>query len=64
MEAIEAIEKLYERRGGITGISTGFVELDRMTNGLHAAEMIVIAAPPEHGQNGFRHEHCRACSRA
>jgi replicative DNA helicase len=33
MEAIEAIEKLYERRGGITGISTGFAELDRMTNG-------------------------------
>src|SRR2546421_7356330 len=28
MEAIEAIEQLYERRGGITGISTGFAELD------------------------------------
>src|SRR5205823_10577799 len=29
MEAIDAIEQLYERRGGITGISTGFAELDR-----------------------------------
>src|SRR5262245_29053233 len=28
MEAIESIEKLYERRGGITGIGTGFVEFD------------------------------------
>src|SRR5437899_2715011 len=46
MEAIESIEKLYERKGGITGISTGFVEFDRMTSGLHAAEMIVIAARP------------------
>src|SRR4030081_2008677 len=34
MEAIEAIEQLYERRGGIPGISPGFAELDRMTNGL------------------------------
>ena len=43
MGAIEAIEKLWESRGGITGLSTGFIELDRMTSGLHAAEMIVIA---------------------
>ena len=35
MDAIEAIERLYERHGGITGISTGFAELDRMTSGLH-----------------------------
>src|SRR5438552_5526831 len=34
MEAIESIEKLYERKGGITGTSTGFVELDRMTTGM------------------------------
>jgi replicative DNA helicase len=50
MEAIEAIEHLYERRGGITGISTGFAELDRMTNGLHESEMIVIAARPSMGK--------------
>src|SRR3989440_12612751 len=43
MEAIEAIEKLYERKGGITGISSGFIEFDRMTSGLHPSEMIVIA---------------------
>src|SRR3979411_2758227 len=35
MEAIESIEKLYERKGGITGISSGFVELDRMKSGPH-----------------------------
>jgi replicative DNA helicase len=33
MGALESIEQLWERRGGITGISTGFTELDRMTNG-------------------------------
>lgn len=53
MDAIESIEKLYERRGGITGLSTGFTELDRMTNGLHAAEMIVIAARPSMGKTAL-----------
>ncbi len=53
MEAIESIEKLYERQGGITGISTGFTELDRMTNGLHDAEMVVIAARPSMGKTAL-----------
>jgi replicative DNA helicase len=53
MAAIEAIEGLYERKGGITGISTGFAELDRMTSGLHGAEMIVIAARPSMGKTAL-----------
>src|SRR6266487_2292812 len=53
MEAIESIEKLYERKGGITGISTGFLEFDRMTSGLHSSEMIVIAARPSMGKTAL-----------
>ncbi|PYK06045.1 MAG: replicative DNA helicase [Verrucomicrobia bacterium] len=53
MEAIESIEKLYERKGGITGISTGFAEFDRMTSGMHGAEMIVIAARPSMGKTAL-----------
>ena len=53
MEAIESIEQLYERKGGITGISTGFAELDRITDGLHDAEMIVIAARPSMGKTAL-----------
>src|SRR5213075_1396234 len=53
MEAIESIEKLYERKGGITGISTGFVEFDRMTSGMHGAEMIVIAGRPSMGKTAL-----------
>ena len=53
MEAIESIEKLYERRGAITGLSTGFKNLDQMTNGLHPAEMTVIAARPSMGKTAF-----------
>ena len=53
MEAIEQIEKLYENRGSVTGLPTGFIELDRMTSGLHPAEMIVIAARPSMGKTAF-----------
>ena len=53
MEAIETIEKLYERKGSLTGISTGFIEFDRMTSGLHPSEMIVIAARPSMGKTAF-----------
>src|SRR5438094_2288565 len=53
MEAIKSIEKLYERKGGITGISTGFAEFDRMTSGMHGAEMIVIAARPSMGKTAL-----------
>src|SRR5947208_14500836 len=53
MEAIEHIEKLHEPKGGITGISTGFVEFDRMTSGMHPAEMIVIAARPSMGKTAL-----------
>jgi replicative DNA helicase len=53
MDAIESIEKLYENRGGITGLSTGFPEFDRMTNGMHPGEMIVIAARPSMGKTAL-----------
>ncbi len=53
MEAIDQIEKLYENRGSVTGLPTGFVELDRMTDGLHPAEMIVLAARPSMGKTAF-----------
>src|SRR5664279_1618359 len=38
MDAIEAIEKLYQQHGGITGLATGFKDFDRLTSGLHPAE--------------------------
>ncbi|MGC3988434.1 MAG: replicative DNA helicase [Chthoniobacteraceae bacterium] len=53
MEAIESIEKLFARKGAISGLSTGFGDLDAMTDGLHEAEMIVIAARPSMGKTAF-----------
>ncbi|MFZ9964438.1 MAG: replicative DNA helicase [Terrimicrobiaceae bacterium] len=52
-EAIVGIEKLITTRGSITGLSTGFHELDRMTNGLHEGEMFVIAARPSMGKTAL-----------
>jgi replicative DNA helicase len=37
----------------MNGLPTGFVELDRMTSGLHPAEMIVIAARPSMGKTAL-----------
>jgi replicative DNA helicase len=53
MEAIEQIEKLYENRGSVTGLSTGFTEFDKMTSGLHGSEMVVIAARPSMGKTAL-----------
>jgi replicative DNA helicase len=53
MEAIEQIEKLYENRGSVTGLPTGFIEFDKMTSGLHGSEMVVIAARPSMGKTAL-----------
>jgi replicative DNA helicase len=53
MKAIGDINKLYQDKGKISGLSTGFKKLDLLTNGLHGAEMIVIAARPSMGKTAF-----------
>src|ERR1700722_12767283 len=53
MEAIEAIQDLYDRRGSVTGLATGFAAFDKMTNGPPPPEMIVIAARPSMGKTAF-----------
>ncbi len=53
MKAIGDIQQLYERRGQITGLATGFKALDQMTDGLHGGEMFVIAARPSMGKTAL-----------
>ncbi|MGV9768056.1 replicative DNA helicase [Microbacterium sp. NPDC003461] len=48
--AIEEIEAARGRDGQMTGIPTGFTELDTLTNGLHGGQMIVVAARPAMGK--------------
>jgi replicative DNA helicase len=48
--ALDEIEAIGSRGGGMTGVPTGFADLDALTNGLHAGQMIVIAARPALGK--------------
>ncbi len=48
--ALDEIEAIGSRGGGMTGVPTGFADLDALTNGLHAGQMIVIAARPGIGK--------------
>jgi replicative DNA helicase len=51
--AIGTIENYFNRQGVLGGIATGFADLDRMTDGLHGGEMIVIAARPSMGKTSL-----------
>jgi replicative DNA helicase len=48
--ALEEIEAIGSRGGMLTGVPTGFADLDSLTNGLHPGQMIVIAARPALGK--------------
>jgi replicative DNA helicase len=51
--AISKIEEYHTNQGMLTGISTGFLDFDKMTTGLHGGEMIVIAARPSVGKTSL-----------
>ncbi len=51
--SIEKIEDLYNKKADVTGVPTGFTELDRMTSGLHGGELIIIAARPSMGKTAL-----------
>jgi len=48
--ALDEIEAIGSRGGSLTGVPTGFADLDALTNGLHPGQMIVIAARPAIGK--------------
>jgi replicative DNA helicase len=48
--ALDEIEAIGSRGGGLTGVPTGFADLDALTNGLHPGQMVVIAARPALGK--------------
>jgi replicative DNA helicase len=52
-KAIHTIENFFSRQGALTGLATGFTDLDRMTDGLHGSEMIVVAARPSMGKTSL-----------
>ncbi|MEW5925666.1 MAG: replicative DNA helicase, partial [Candidatus Zixiibacteriota bacterium] len=49
----EQIEHFQDTKGGLSGIETGFAQLDAMTGGLHDGEFVVIAGRPSMGKTAF-----------
>ncbi|GGI95177.1 replicative DNA helicase [Alicyclobacillus cellulosilyticus] len=49
----DRIAQLYESDGHITGLPTGYAELDRMTSGLQKSDLIIVAARPSVGKTAF-----------
>jgi replicative DNA helicase len=52
-ETFRQIEQLHERKDKITGVSSGFIELDEMTAGFQPADLVILAARPSMGKTAF-----------
>ncbi len=51
--AVDMIQEYHQRKGGLTGLPTGFADFDKMTSGLQPADMVVIAARPSMGKTSL-----------
>lgn len=49
-KAVDRIDTLYQNKEAITGLTTGFVDLDRMTSGLQKADLVIVAGRPSMGK--------------
>jgi replicative DNA helicase len=52
-EALKRIEKLFEKRESVTGVPTGYDELDKLLAGLQPSDLLIIAARPSVGKTAF-----------
>ena len=59
---LDEIEAIGNRDAGLYGVPTGFADLDDLTNGLHAGQMIIVAARPAVGKSTLALDLCRAAS--
>ena len=53
IDTFSRIEGLYESKGGLTGLPTGFKDLDKLTAGLQPSDLILVAARPSMGKTAF-----------
>ena len=52
-DTLKTVEKLYERKEMVTGVPTGYEDLDKLTAGLQPAELIIVAGRPGMGKTSF-----------
>jgi replicative DNA helicase len=53
MENVKTIERLYDKKQTVTGIATGFADLDKLTSGLQNSDLIIVAGRPSMGKTAF-----------
>ncbi len=53
LDALEKIEQASKNKGNVTGIATGFTDLDYRTSGLQPSDLVLIAARPSMGKTAF-----------
>lgn len=53
IQALEKIEQASKTKGNVTGIATGFVDLDYRTSGLQPSDLVLVAARPSMGKTAF-----------
>ena len=53
VNTFDSIEKMYQNKEKISGISSGFYDLDEMTSGLNNSELLIVAARPAMGKSAF-----------
>ena len=53
VESFENLQELYKNKKHITGVASGFIDLDNRTSGFHKDELILIAARPSMGKTAF-----------
>ncbi len=53
VESMKAIEQLYERKELVTGVPTGFTDLDKKTAGLQKGDLVIVAGRPSMGKTAF-----------
>jgi replicative DNA helicase len=59
---LEELESIANHGGGLTGVSTGFADLDAKTNGLHGGQLVVVAARPAMGKSTLALDFARHAS--
>jgi replicative DNA helicase len=60
--ALDEIESISNRSGQMTGVPTGFADLDSLTQGLHPGQMVIVAARPAMGKSTIGLDFARSCS--
>ncbi|MDO5688786.1 MAG: replicative DNA helicase [Tissierellia bacterium] len=53
LDTLDLMEQMYDKKGGLTGVTTGLVDLDRALSGLQKSDLVLLAARPSMGKTAL-----------